>query len=167
MLVIAHTAHQAELYSTPVGSGLGGCLKSSEELKRTRLVAVRHQLPDHRQLQQRWFYGQETPRQTSPSSLRKLSRRKGWNYGPGEAKMLTKKMVPNVSCGQLARLEVGVWQQVRDPAVWQQDEGVRCEEWTRGVVHDQGHELREREREGGVAWDGPRLKDTAARLKEP
>ena len=144
MLVLARTAHQGVLQCAPVGSGFGMYLTSSyKELTRSAiLVAVRYQLPDHSNSSRGGALERRPQVRLHRGSLRQRSRRKGWNYGHREAKMITKEMGPRVSWGQHDKAGSGsraTRSEIQMIGSWM--EGVWCEERTRGVVHDQGHEL--------------------------
>lgn len=77
-------------------------------------------------------------------SLRQASRRKDWNYGPREAKIITtttRKRWCQVSHeGGNTSLGVGAGGKVRNQDDQQQDGG-RYEKGARGAVHNHGHEL--------------------------
>lgn len=119
-------------------------LKSSyKELTRTTiLVAVRYQLPDHSNSSRGGTMERRPQVRLHQGGLRQLSRRKGWNYGHREAKMITKEMGPRVSWGHHDKAGSGSWATRSEiQMISSLMEGVWCEEGTRGVVHDQGHEL--------------------------
>lgn len=91
------------------------------------------------QLQQRGCY--EAPGKLHQGSLRLVSRRKEWNYGQREAKIIANK--DGDKCFMLEVLQSWEWElgsKVRNQGDQQQDKAW-CEEQVRGVGHDHSHEL--------------------------